>query len=404
MGIEVLSASVVQFGAGAIGRGFLGQLWTEAYCDVIFVDVNPTLIDRLNEDQSYSLHLVENDTTEIKIIQPVSALSISDTAAIIASLSTCSLAATAVGVSHYLSLAPLLAQGTIYRKYPLNTIVCENDPEAASLLQKAVNALLPPHAPPFAAIAASVGRMVPVLPADIRATNPSLAIAEAYAKLPVDAETWQASAPNLLPRLCRTLDGGVARREDPFSFPGLQPETNFAAHIARKLFTHNGGHAALAYHAHQHGHTTIAEAIRHPDCLNTLNNFWQETGAALIAAYGFSPEDQRAHEDDLRRRFANTALHDTITRVARDPLRKLRNNDRLVGAALLCLKHNIQPTAVVHSIVDALRYNDPTDPSAQEIQKRITEHGIRTAFATITNLPETSPLVNRVVQQFSNPL
>ena len=31
--------TVVQFGAGAIGRGFLGQLWCEAGYEAVFVDV-----------------------------------------------------------------------------------------------------------------------------------------------------------------------------------------------------------------------------------------------------------------------------------------------------------------------------------------------------------------------------
>ena len=68
------------------------------------------------------------------------------------------------------------------------------------------------------------------------------------------------------------------------------------------------------------------------------------------------------------RRFANKALGDTVARVAADPLRKLRPQDRLVGAATLCVRHGIRPTALAKVIAAALRYDNASDPSAVELQ------------------------------------
>ena len=39
----------VQFGAGNIGRGFTGQLFSESGFEVVFVDVVQSLVDLLNE-------------------------------------------------------------------------------------------------------------------------------------------------------------------------------------------------------------------------------------------------------------------------------------------------------------------------------------------------------------------
>ena len=39
---------LVQFGAGNIGRSFIGQLFSKAGWDVVFVDIDELVIDELN--------------------------------------------------------------------------------------------------------------------------------------------------------------------------------------------------------------------------------------------------------------------------------------------------------------------------------------------------------------------
>jgi hypothetical protein len=50
--------NAVVFGAGRIGRGFLGQLLCEAGFLTIFVDTDITLVNALNHRREYPLHLV----------------------------------------------------------------------------------------------------------------------------------------------------------------------------------------------------------------------------------------------------------------------------------------------------------------------------------------------------------
>ena len=45
--------NAVHFGAGNIGRGFIGNLLNESGYEVCFVDVNSDMIDRINSDKSY---------------------------------------------------------------------------------------------------------------------------------------------------------------------------------------------------------------------------------------------------------------------------------------------------------------------------------------------------------------
>ena len=43
----------VMYGAGNIGRGFIGQLFSESGYEVAFIDVNREIIDQLNRDGQY---------------------------------------------------------------------------------------------------------------------------------------------------------------------------------------------------------------------------------------------------------------------------------------------------------------------------------------------------------------
>jgi D-lyxose ketol-isomerase len=71
--------------------------------------------------------------------------------------------------------------------------------------------------------------------------------------------------------------------------------------------------------------------------------------------------------DDLLVRYRNRALSDPVARVARDPFRKLAADDRLVGAARLCLEHGVDIAPIVRAIADAVRYQPVADePRAAE--------------------------------------
>ena len=124
-----------------------------------------------------------------------------------------------------------------------------------------------------------------------------------------------------------------------------------------------------------------------------------EASEALVAEYGFAPDALRDFTDDLLRRFANRALGDTVARVAADPLRKLRPDDRLGGAARLCLKQGITPTALARVIAAALTYDHPEDARAQELQQRRRAEGDEAVLEAVCGIaPGTAlfPLLDTV--------
>lgn len=49
----------IQFGAGNIGRGFIGLVLEQAGYHVVFADINQQMIDRLNADKEYIVHVMD---------------------------------------------------------------------------------------------------------------------------------------------------------------------------------------------------------------------------------------------------------------------------------------------------------------------------------------------------------
>jgi mannitol-1-phosphate 5-dehydrogenase len=116
-----------------------------------------------------------------------------------------------------------------------------------------------------------------------------------------------------------------------------------------KLYGHNAVHALLGYLAYGRGYKTMAEAGSDPELMQKAREaFLGESGAGLLRRYGgtdplFTAEGFGAYAEDLLTRMTNPFLCDSVYRVIRDPLRKLRWDDRLVGAMRLALAAGVRP-------------------------------------------------------------
>jgi len=375
--------TAVHFGAGNIGRGFLGQLYWQSGWETVFVDVIDGVVGALNERRGYEIHIID-ERMDVLAIDRVRAIHGRDAQAVAEAVAMCDLASTAVGVRALEHVVPSLAAGLSLRakgsRRPLNVVVCENLLDAADTLRRTVLDAADEAARGFIRdrvgfVSTVVSRMVPVVPPDVRAQDPLYVAVEAYATLPVDATAF--------------VDGVPAIR-------GLLPVPNIAAHEERKLFCHNCGHALCAYFGYPEGHRLIADAISAPEIRTRVLAGLGETGQALIAKHGFDPAEHRAHVEDLLRRFANRALGDTVARVGRDPIRKLGRHDRLIGAAQLCLDQGVEPAAILQGVRAALRYDHPEDPEAVRLQAMIRQEGVEAVLSGVCGLQPGEPLYERI--------
>ncbi|MFP3632992.1 hypothetical protein SB776_41000, partial [Burkholderia sp. SIMBA_045] len=63
----------LHFGAGNIGRGFIGKLLADAGIELVFADVNQTVLDALNARHEYPVHVV-GEQAKTETVKSVSAV------------------------------------------------------------------------------------------------------------------------------------------------------------------------------------------------------------------------------------------------------------------------------------------------------------------------------------------
>lgn len=55
----------IMIGAGNIGRGFIGALLAKSGYQVLFADVNQSIIDAINEKKQYTVHIKDHNSAAI---------------------------------------------------------------------------------------------------------------------------------------------------------------------------------------------------------------------------------------------------------------------------------------------------------------------------------------------------
>ena len=339
-------ATLVQFGAGNIGRSFVAQLFSRAGYAVTFVDVMDELVARLNALGRYRVMIVDTRDEEIWVT-PVNAVNGKQIEAVAEALAGADIAATSVGPNALPFLYPAIARGLQLRYArhglrPLDIILAENLRNAAAIVRAGLLPLLPGDFPLDAMLGlveTSIGKMVPIMTEAQRREDPLWVFAEAYNQLILDAKAFKNPIP---------------------AVPGLSPRENITAYVDRKLFVHNLGHAAVSYlgFLYDPALTCIWQVTEIPEVHDAAEAAMWESARALIAAYPqeFSEENQRAHIADLLRRFTNRVLGDTVFRVGRDLPRKLSRDDRIIGAMRFDQAHGVEYAATARVAAAALEF------------------------------------------------
>ena len=173
---------------------------------------------------------------------------------------------------------------------------------------------------------------------------------------------------------------------------GMTLVDNLGAYIERKLFTLNTGHACIAYLAYQKGIKDIATAMQDEEIVSTVRRVWSETSALLIDKYGFDSATHAKYVETAFKRFGNPHISDEVTRVARNPKRKLGAKDRLVSPAVQLIERGKSPVALAKTIVAALKFDYAEDKEALEVQDFIKANGIDSAITHFTGLALDSEL------------
>jgi len=352
------------YGAGNIGRGFIGALLSQSGYDVTFIDVAKPVVEALQQRGSYPVRILSAEGHEDLMIERVGALDGNDRDAVARAIAEADLMATAVGANILKFIAPNIAAGLKLRfrtsDAPLNIIICENLMDANKALEKLIKAELTQQEQAIfdervGLVEASIGRMVPVQTPDMQDGDPLRVCVERYGYLPVDRDAFKGGIPPVR---------------------SLVPYSPFDFYIRRKLYIHNMGHAACAYLGLYTGKEFIYESIDDAETYAVVLNAMMESAEVLSQTYGIPLTDILRHIQDLLMRFTNKALRDTCKRVGGDPVRKLSPSDRLIGPARLCVQHGLTPAYIcvgaAGAIYEYLKVNG-REQTAENAAKALSE-------------------------------
>lgn len=382
--------NAVIFGAGATGRGLMGQLFTASGYAVTFVDNDEPVIAALNERGVYRLALVDNVGRREVQVGPVKGLLTDNVQAIVDELAIASVGATGVGARGLPMVASLLAAGVRRRmadgvEAPLNLLICENMPDVARALRNLVDERLGAEEREYAHTHLGladvvIGRVIPEPTHEMRERDVTAMLAEPYAEISVDRDGIIGEPPRIM---------------------GMHAVSPIGPWITRKLYLHNAAHALMGYLGYRRGLHLGYQALDERVVRGILEKAMAESRAGLVHAFDFDAGELAGYMTRLWTRLGNMALADPVRRLARDPLRKLVPGERLVGPARLAEAAGVTPDGLAWGIAGALDYDAPDDSSAEELQGRIAIEGIGPVMESVCGISLDEPLGQLVIARYA---
>lgn len=368
----------VHFGAGNIGRGFVGLLLHEGGYELVFSDVAATLVDAINAHSSYTVHEVGEGGTD-KVVTGFRAInSATHPDAVIDEIAVANVVTTAVGPTILKFVAPLVLSGLALRdpsSPPLQVMACENAINATDLLRDEIMAQA---GDAWDAISARVVFANTAVDRIVPAQDPGDGVdvtVEPFFEWAIEGPPFGDEPPNI---------------------PGAHFVDDLAPYIERKLFTVNTGHAATAYFGALAGAERISDALADDSIAAKVAAALEETSALLAVKHGLDPADLAAYRATILNRFRNPALPDTVWRVGRQPLRKLSRHERFVGPAAEAAEQGLRVDALVGAMGAALAFDDAEDPQSVDLQRILRERDADAFTAEVTGLEPGHPLFPRI--------
>ena len=319
-------------GAGAIGRGFLPWCFRDAR--LTFVDSNPAIVDAMRSRGKYQTYRARAGRLEMLQVLVDAAFLPSDF------LKTPSRDWTAVfvnvGPRHSATAAALL------RGYEGPVILCENDPATVAAVKHA----------------AGLDRVYFAVPDVITSnTAPDHLLAEdSLSVVTEDGVLFLDAATGVLPGEFKALPAAELL------------QTQWTA----KLFLHNTPHCAAAYLGALAGVRYLHEAMAIKEVDAIVSGTMTEMLNSLKLRWEIPHPFLEWYADKELSRFRNPLLCDPIARVAREPLRKLEIDGRLIGAAQICLASGFIPHNLLSGIASALLFSSDIDRHLSFMRKALS--------------------------------
>ncbi|MDR9363509.1 MAG: mannitol-1-phosphate 5-dehydrogenase [Microbacteriaceae bacterium] len=364
--------TAVHFGAGNIGRGFIGATLQQAGYRVIFADVNNDLLKKMHNQGGYRVHIAGHPG-ETEFYENYQVLNSQiDRNQLTKAIAEADLVTTSVGASVLPYIAPAIALGAEARerKEKLIVMACENAVNATDQLAEEIAK----HSSMTEQLSFCNTAVDRIVPQQQEGSEPDV-IVEQFSE-------WVIETKNLKNKLDIT---------------GAKFVKNLQPYIERKLFTVNTAHCSVAYLGFRKGFVNTGDALKDPEIKKQLLAVLAETSKALEIRHKLDPAEQQKYIDTTVARLENPLLNDSIERVGRDPMRKLSMTERIVSPASTLAENSIAPTALLLIYGCALRFENEGDASAVKMHELLLSKSPGEVVREISNIQPDHPLFDYLV-------
>ncbi|EMB80140.1 mannitol-1-phosphate 5-dehydrogenase [Streptococcus mutans] len=371
----------VHFGAGNIGRGFIGQILFENGFAIDFVDVNDKIINALNERHSYDIEIAEDGKRHITVSNVAGINNKENPQAVIDAVAETELITTAIGPNILPFIAQLIAKGIEKRREsqnqtPLDIIACENMIGGSAFLWQEVQKYLSADGLAFAKDYigfpnAAVDRIVP---AQVH-KDPLFVVVEPFSEWVVET---------------------AAMKNPDLKLSSVHYEENLEPFIERKLFSVNSGHATTAYTGAYFGAKTVLEALKDQQVKEQVKAVLGEIRQLLMAKWQFKENDLKVYHDIIISRFENPYIVDDVTRVARTPIRKLGYDERFIRPIRELKDRGLSYEYLLQTVAYVFHYKDSNDEQSVQLKMLLQEKSLKAVVKEVTELTDAA-LIEEIV-------
>ncbi|MEG1485681.1 mannitol-1-phosphate 5-dehydrogenase [Lactococcus sp.] len=381
----------VHFGAGNIGRGFIGEILSKNGFEIYFVDTNKAIIDELNTRHSYEIGIASSSPEKISVSGVFGINNGENPEDVIEAIAQADIVTTAIGPNILPYIAELVAKGIQKRKeenkqVQIDIIACENMIGGSEFLEKKVAEYLSDSDKVYLANYvgfpnAAVDRIVP------GQKHEDL--------LYVEVEPF-----------CEWVIDESQIKNKNFKLEGVHYASNLEPFIERKLFSVNSGHATVAYSSAYKGYKTILEGLQHKEILSALKGVQKETRALLLAKWPqyFTEEDLISYHQMIISRFANPKIIDEVTRVARTPIRKLGYDERFIRPIRELNERGLSYQNHLDIVGKIFAYQDENDSQSVQLQEKLSTMDLQRLIEEVTGLSNKKIIleIELVIKKYKN--
>lgn len=364
----------VHFGAGNIGRGLIGARLQEAGYLVIFADINEALIDALNSAKNYSITELGPGGSTKDYDNYLAVNSQSDRDRLIDFISVAEVITASVGAATLSRISPLIEEGLLRRKSmePAIVMACENAINASDILFSSIQQKHEVNSRSVF-LNTAVDRIIPIQPAG----SMTDVWVEPFSEWVID----------------------VSRLSGTLKIPQTIQVDNLEPFIERKLYTVNTAHLAAAYLGQRAGHETIVSSMNDSEIFSQTSRVLEETSAVLRARHGFGTE-LVGYVNRTLERITNPAIDDYVSRVGREPLRKLARNERLIGPAAYFAEHIGEPSGLLSVVDAALSFRSGDDPQVNQLRELLVSQNPVSLVEGVCGIEQDHPLAEGLTKLF----